>query len=84
MLSAENFTHYPNEFYDLVDEYVASGRYGGRPEAAEAVRRARPNFMLQARYPANWYRRWYCRAAVDRHGSGDRWRKMHPVRASLR
>lgn len=37
------YDEYPDEFYDLVDQYVASGRYGGRPEAADAVRRARPD-----------------------------------------
>jgi hypothetical protein len=37
------YAEYPDEFYDLVDQYVASGRYGGRPEAADAVRRARPD-----------------------------------------
>ncbi|MFB3826481.1 MAG: hypothetical protein ACE15B_06910 [Bryobacteraceae bacterium] len=35
------YTEYPDEFYTLVDQYV--GRYGGRPEAADAVRRARPD-----------------------------------------
>jgi hypothetical protein len=37
------YDEYPDEFYDLVDQYVASGRYGGRPEAADAVRRAHPD-----------------------------------------
>jgi hypothetical protein len=37
------YEQYPDEFYNLVDQFVATGRYGGRPEAAEAVRRARPD-----------------------------------------
>lgn len=40
---------YPNEFYDLVDQYVASGRYGGRPEAADAVRREHPDLCPSQR-----------------------------------
>ena len=40
---------YSDEFYDLVDQYVASGRYGGRPEAADAVRRARPDLCPNQR-----------------------------------
>jgi hypothetical protein len=43
------YDEYPDEFYDLVDQYVASGRYGGRPEAADAVRRARPDLCPNAR-----------------------------------
>ncbi len=37
------YNEYPDEFYDLVDQFVASGRYGGRPEAADAVRTLRPD-----------------------------------------
>ncbi len=32
----------PASSRDRLDEYVTSGRFGGRPEAADAVRRARP------------------------------------------
>jgi hypothetical protein len=37
------YTEYPDEYYDLVDQMVASGRFGGRPEAAAEVRRLRPD-----------------------------------------
>ncbi len=43
------YDEYPDEFYDLVDQYVASGRYGGRPEAAAAVRRDRPDLCPNTR-----------------------------------
>lgn len=43
------YDEYPDEFYDLVDQYVASGRYGGRPEAADAVRRARPDLCPRSK-----------------------------------
>jgi hypothetical protein len=43
------YDEYPDEFYDLVDQYVASGRYGGRPEAADAVRRDRPDLCPKTR-----------------------------------
>jgi hypothetical protein len=37
------YTEYPDEYYDLVDQMVATGRFGGRPEAAAEVRRLRPD-----------------------------------------
>jgi|YelNatPaOPRAMG01_1025707.scaffolds.fasta_scaffold162457_2 hypothetical protein len=37
------YEQYPPEFYKLVDEFVDSGRCQSRPEAVEAVRRARPD-----------------------------------------
>ena len=37
------YTEYPDENYDLVDQMVATGRFGGRPEAAAEVRRLRPD-----------------------------------------
>ncbi len=43
------YDEYPDEYYDLVDQYVASGRYGGRPESADAVRRARPDLCPNPR-----------------------------------
>jgi hypothetical protein len=39
------YTEYPDEYYDLVDQMVATGRFGGRPEAAAEVRRLRPDLI---------------------------------------
>jgi len=39
------YTEYPDEYYDLVDQMVATGRFGGRPEAAAEVRRRRPDLL---------------------------------------
>jgi hypothetical protein len=49
------YTEYPDEYYDLVDQMVATGRFGGRPEAAAEVRRLRPDLVCQptpTRHPA--------------------------------
>ena len=39
------YPEYPDEYYDLVDQMVATGRFGGRPEAATEVRRLRPDLV---------------------------------------
>lgn len=39
------YPEYPDEYYDLVDQMVATGRFGGRPEAAAEVRRLRPDLV---------------------------------------
>lgn len=36
---------YSDEYYDLVDQMVATGRFGGRPEAAVEVRRRRADLI---------------------------------------
>lgn len=37
------YEQYPDEFYRLIDTFMATGRYLGRNTAADAVRRARPD-----------------------------------------
>lgn len=37
------YEQYPDEFYKLIDKFMATGRYIGRNAAADEVRRARPD-----------------------------------------
>jgi hypothetical protein len=45
------YEQYPDEFYKLVDTFMATGRYRGRPDAVDAVRRARPDLRPVPRTP---------------------------------